>query len=44
MTGCTQPSFTFANQGRRQVVARFDGGTITSDGGGVLLRQTVSAS
>ena len=40
MTECTQPSFTFANQGRRQVVARFDGGTITSDGGGVLLRQT----
>ena len=40
MTECAQPSFTFANQGRRQVVARFDGGTITSDGGGVLLRQT----
>ena len=40
MTECTQPSFTFANHGRRQVVARFDGGTITSDGGAVLLRQT----
>ena len=39
MTECTQPSFTFAEHGRRQVVARFDGGTITSDGGGVLLRQ-----
>ena len=39
MTECTQTSFTFANHSRRQVVARFDGGTITSDGGGVLLRQ-----
>ena len=39
MAECTQPSFTFAEHGRRQVVARFDGGTITSDGGGVLLRQ-----
>ena len=39
MTECTQTSFTFADHSRRQVVARFDGGTITSDGGGVLLRQ-----
>ena len=39
MTECTQTSFTFANHARRQVVARFDGGTITSDGGAVLLRQ-----
>ena len=39
MTECTQTSFTFANHSRRQVVARFDGGAITSDGGGVLLRQ-----
>ena len=39
MTECTQTSFTFAGHSRRQVVARFDGGTITSDGGGVLLRQ-----
>ena len=39
MTECTQTSFTFANHSRRQVVARFDGGTITSDGGAVLLRQ-----
>ncbi len=36
---CTQTSFTFANHSRRQVVARFDGGAITSDGGAVLLRQ-----
>ena len=40
MTECTQTSFTFAHHGRRQVVARFDGGTITSDGGAMLLRQT----
>ena len=39
MTECTQTSFSFADHGRRQVVARFDGGTISSDGGGVLLRQ-----
>ena len=39
MTECTPTSFTFADHSRRQVVARFDGGTITSDGGGVLLRQ-----
>ena len=40
MTECTQTSFAFAGHGRRQVVARFDGGTITSDGGALLLRQT----
>ena len=40
MTECTPTSFTFANHGRRQVGARFDGGTITSDGGAMLLRQT----
>ena len=39
MTECTQTSFTFGDHSRHQVVARFDGGTITSDGGGVLLRQ-----
>ena len=39
MTECTQTSFSFADHSRRRVVARFDGGTITSDGGGVLLRQ-----
>ena len=34
-----QPSFSFQALGRRQVVARFDGGKLTSDGGGVLLRE-----
>ena len=37
-TECTQTSFGFHPLGRRQVVARFDGGDISSDGGGLLLR------
>ena len=40
MTECIQSSFTFAGSGSREVVARFDGGTISSDGGALLLRQT----
>jgi hypothetical protein len=40
MTECIQSSFGFEACGRREIVARFDGGTITSDGGAVLLRQT----
>lgn len=40
MTECTQSSFRFGACGSRQIVARFDGGTISSDGGGLLLRQT----
>lgn len=39
-TECAQTSFEFAAEGSRKVVARFDGGTITSDAGGLLLRQT----
>ncbi len=39
-TECNQPSFGFHPLGRRDVVARFDGGHITSDGGGLLLRET----
>jgi hypothetical protein len=39
-TECIQPSFGFEACGRREIVARFDGGTITSDGGALLLRQT----
>ena len=38
-TECTQKSFAFHPQSQREVVARFDGGTITSDGGGLLLRE-----
>ncbi len=40
MTECTQSSFGFEAHFSRQVVARFDGGTITSDGGALLLRET----
>jgi hypothetical protein len=40
MTECIQSSFGFEASGRREIVARFDGGTISSDGGAFLLRQT----
>lgn len=40
MTECTQCAFEFAAHFSRQVVARFNGGTITTDGGGLLLRET----
>ena len=40
MTECNQSSFGFEACGSRQIVARFDGGTISSDGGAFLLRQT----
>lgn len=40
MTECNQSSFGFEACGRRDIVARFDGGTISSDGGAFLLRQT----
>lgn len=40
MTECNQSSFGFEACGSRDVVARFDGGTISSDGGVLLLRQT----
>ena len=40
MTECNQSSFGFEACGRREIVARFDGGTISSDGGAMLLRQT----
>ena len=40
MTECNQSSFGFEASGRREIVVRFDGGTISSDGGAFLLRQT----
>jgi hypothetical protein len=40
MTQCNQSSFGFEACGKREIVARFDGGTISSDGGAFLLRQT----
>ena len=39
VTECNADSLVFQGSVRRQIVARFDGGTISSDGGGVLLRQ-----
>jgi Transposase DDE domain group 1 len=40
MTECTQSRLPFANHGSREVVAEFSGGTMTSDSGALLLRQT----
>ncbi len=39
-TECNPFRFDFHPLDRREVVARFDGGHITSDGGGLLLRET----
>jgi hypothetical protein len=38
-TECTQIELEFQGLGRRRVVGQFDGGSITSDGGVVLLRE-----
>ena len=38
-TECSRPAFEFQPLGARQVTAGFDGGTITSDAGGLLLRE-----
>jgi hypothetical protein len=40
MTECNQSSFGFQACGSREIVARFDGGTISSDGGALLLRES----
>src|SRR3954463_7603086 len=40
MTQCTQSHFEFKGHFSQQGVARFDGGTISSDGGSLLLRGT----
>ena len=40
MTECNQSRFEFARHFRREVVAEFSGGTISSDGGALLLRET----
>lgn len=39
MTECSQAGFEFHALFSREVIGRFDGGQITSDGGGLLLRQ-----
>ena len=38
-TECTRKHYQFQALGRREILADFNGGTITSDGGGVLLRE-----
>ena len=39
-TQCTERSFGFQQVDGREIVARFDGGRVTSDGGALLLRHT----
>jgi len=39
MTECTAEQLEFHHLGRRSIVGKFDGGTISSDGGGLLLRE-----
>ena len=39
-TECNQKAFAFHQLGRRQVIAQFNGGKISSDAGGLLLRET----
>ena len=43
-THCTRKVLRFQPLGRREVVGRFDGGTITSDAGGLLLREAEPAT
>ena len=38
-TECIEERMTFAGVGKREVVAEFDGGTISSDGGALLLQE-----
>ena len=40
MTECIQSRLAFASEGRREVIAEFNGGMMSSDGGGLLLRET----
>ena len=38
-TECTVEQLSFQGAGKREIVARFDGGQLSSDGGGLLLRE-----
>jgi len=40
MTECNQDRFEFSTSGTRRIVAEFSGGTITSDAGSLLLKET----
>ena len=42
MPGCSGEHLKSHGLGRRAVVGKFDGGTIGSDGGGLLLREVES--
>ena len=44
MTDCNFGQFEFQGLGHRKVVAAFDGGNVTSDAGGLLLREVVRGS
>ena len=39
MTECNREPLLFSSLNRQQIVADFDGGHLTSDGGGLLLRE-----
>src|SRR4029077_15772504 len=41
-TECTTEQMEFQQLGRRRVIGRFDGGKISSDAGGLLLREVES--
>jgi Transposase DDE domain group 1 len=43
-TDCKSPSIVFTPLGRRQLLAEFDGGKITSDAGALLLREVAGRS
>ena len=43
-TECTKKRYQFQALGRKEILADFTGGTITSDGGGLLLREVEKRS
>lgn len=40
MTECIQSRLAFASAGKRELITEFNGGTISSDGRALLLRET----
>ncbi len=43
-THCNQKTFEFQAENSRKIVAHFNGGNISSDSGGLLLKQTEQAA
>ncbi len=39
MTECNRKSLSFSRLGRQEIITNFDGGRLSSDGGGLLLRE-----